>query len=216
MALSSLSNALSLLLLSSLSLGPSFVSAAIAGVSTKRGLSFVPNAKWPQDNYIWPHQPTDLTWYYNYQDRPSVAFNNVSQAAFEFVPMMWGAPTDISDTTFLNNIKSLITDQGVNISHVLSFNEPDGPSQYGGSNIQPNVAAHVWVNNIMPLKELGIRLGLPAVMYGPAWLKQFLGNCSEIISTNGEPKNCTYDFVPVHSYGSFESLAGLIGEFVAT
>ncbi len=185
--------------------------------SAKRGLAFVPNTTFPQDDYIWRREPSDLTWYYNYQAGPSKALQNWTQSQFEFVPMLWGAPTDDSDTTFLSTVKSLINDQKLNISHVLTFNEPDGQSVYGGSDIKPAVAAKVWVNNIIPLQQLGVRAGLPACTGAPSglpWLQQFLGNCSDLISSGGTTKNCTYDFLPLHWYGNFDGLASHIGEAV--
>jgi len=191
-------------------------SAALAATSPKRGLCFTPDPKWPQDNYLWPRQ-TDLTWYYNYGAMPSPVFNNVSQDAFEFVPMLWGAPADHTDTTFLQDVKSLVG-RGVAIKHVMSFNEPDGPTQNGGSDIDPAVAAQVWVNNIMPLQAMGIKVGLPACTGGwggVPWLNQMLGNCSKIISNGGKTKNCTYDYVPIHWYGNFEGLASHIGTYSA-
>jgi hypothetical protein len=193
------------------------VSPASAAASGKRGLVFTPNATWAQDNYIWTRQPSDLTWYYNYQATPSPVYANLTQDAFEFVPMLWGAPADTSDTTFLKAVQGLIKN-GRNISHVMSFNEPDGPMSWGGSDVDPTVAAEVWISNIMPLREMGVKVGLPACTGGWGglpWTRQFLGNCSRLISTGGETKNCTFDFVPVHWYGNFEGLASHIGEWYA-
>lgn len=199
---------------------PTFLSLAAAGPleSSKRGLVFVPSSKYPEDNFIWTRQPSDLTWYYNYGASPSPAYSNLSQSDFEFVPMLWGAPADTSDTTFLTTVKELIEEKNVNISYVLSFNEPDGSGDNGGSNIDPSVAAEAWVTNIIPLQEMGVKVGLPACTGGQGglpWTKQFLSNCSKIISKDGKTKNCTYDFVPLHWYGNFEGLASHIGEYSA-
>uniref|UniRef100_L2FNZ9 F5 8 type c domain protein n=1 Tax=Colletotrichum fructicola (strain Nara gc5) TaxID=1213859 RepID=L2FNZ9_COLFN len=100
--------------------------------SSKRGLVFTPNASWPQDNQVWVQAGSDLTWYYNYQEIPSPAFSSKTQAEFEFVPMMWGVSSNPEDTTFLKAVKSLIEDKNINITHVLGFNEPDGPSHTSG------------------------------------------------------------------------------------
>ncbi len=186
--------------------------------SAKRGLVFTPNATYPNDNSVWTQSPSDLTWYYNYQASPSSVYASLSQAQFGFVPMLWGAPASPSDTTFLSTVQSLVA-KNVNISHVLTFNEPDGPTANGGSNVPPSVAAQVWVNNIIPLQQMGIRAALPACTGGNSglpWLKQFLGNCSKIISTPGNTTNCTYDVVPLHWYGNFEGLASHMGEYRAT
>ncbi|KAH7031438.1 glycosyl hydrolase catalytic core-domain-containing protein [Microdochium trichocladiopsis] len=111
--------------------------------------------------------------------------------------------------------------RGINISHVLSFNEPDGPYNTGGSNMQPSKAAEAWVRNIVPLQAMGIKVGLPACTGGRGgipWLQQFLGNCSQVLTSStggGETKNCTYDFIPLHWYGNFEGMASHIGEYSA-
>lgn len=181
--------------------------------SSKRGLVFVPNPNSPGDNQIWVQSGSDLTWYYNYESTASPAFDNIPQDQFEFVPMLWGA---IGDTSFLESVQGQI-DSGRDIKHVLGFNEPD--SQYGGgSNIQPSVAADVWVKNIAPLADRGVKLGLPACTGGWGgipWLQQFLGNCSQLISTDSEQRNCTYDFVTIHWYGNFEGLASHMGSYAA-
>jgi hypothetical protein len=183
----------------------------------KRGLCFVPNTEKPQDDKIWVQNGSDITWYYNYGDKPSNVYKDVPQEQFEFVPMMWGVGSDSSDTTFLQNVKSLIED-GVNITHVLGFNEPDAGNDVGGSNLDPKVAAEAWVANFEPLGEMGVKLGLPACTGGwgsMPWLKQFLGNCSAIKSQYGPKKNCTWDYLPVHWYDNFEGLASHIGERLA-
>lgn len=128
--------------------------------------------------------------------------------------MLWGP---VEGTAFLDSVNSQI-EAGLNISHVLAFNEPDGPAQYGGSNMPPSYAADIWVKNIAPLAAKGIKLGLPACTGGWGgipWLQQFLGNCSLIISTDGNTKNCTYDFVNIHWYGNFEGLASHLGSYSA-
>lgn len=190
---------------------------AAASRSAKRGLVFTPNSTWPQDNYIWTRSPSDLTWYYNYGSTPSPVYQNLTQEAFEFVPMLWGAPSNTSDTTFLTTIEDLIS-KGTNISHIMTFNEPELSQDYGGSNVEPEVAAEIWVSNIIPLQKLGVKVGLPACSGSTdsvPWLNQMLGNCSKLTSNGSTKTNCTYDFVPLHWYGSFEGLASHIGTYAA-
>ncbi|KAG6170283.1 hypothetical protein E4U23_005103 [Claviceps purpurea] len=192
----------------------SLAAVGSAAANHKRGLCFVPNPNYPNDNKIWVQSGSDLTWYYNYQSLPSIAYAGLSQERFEFVPMMWGVGSDASDTKFLHDVKALIN-SGTNITHVMGFNEPDATSAVGGSNVQPADAAQAWVANFEPLGRMGVKLGLPACTGGWGslpWLKQFLGNCSELISTSGETKNCTWDFLPIHWYDNFEGLASHIGE----
>lgn len=188
--------------------------AAAGESSSKRGLVFVPNDEYPKDNKIWVQSGSDLTWYYNYQDTPSPSYTDLSQDDFEFVPMMWGVGANLDDTSFLDKVKSLM-DGGTNITHVLGFNEPDGTTDTGGSGIQPSDAAQAWVANFEPLGKLGVKLGLPACTGGWSsmpWLEQFLSNCSALISTDDDTKNCTWDYLPVHWYDNFAGLASHIGE----
>lgn len=182
-------------------------STAYATRSSKRGLAYVPNPKTPEDNTIWDSSSSDLTWYYNYQASPSPAFT--TNPNFEFVPMLWGAPTDQTDMTFLNTVQQQIKN-GANISHVLSFNEPDGQSSTGGSGIPAILAAQTWIREIEPLKKLGVKLGAPAVTGAPNgfnWLQNFFTACDG---------GCSADFIPVHWYGNFEGLASHIGQVRGT
>jgi hypothetical protein len=191
--------------------------SAYATRDHKRGICFVHNKKEPQDDKIWVQNGSDITWYYNYEDQPTDLYKNIPQDQFEFVPMMWGVGSDSRDTTFLENVKGLISD-GINITHVLGFNEPDAGNDVGGSNLEPKIAAEAWVANFEPLGKMGVKLGLPACTGGwdgMPWLRQFLGNCTEIKSRGGPKRNCTWDFLPVHWYDNFEGLASHIGERLA-
>lgn len=172
--------------------------------SSKRGLIYIPNAATPQDNTIWTQTGSYLTWYYNYQASPSPEI----PTSLQFVPMLWGAPS-ATDNSFLTNVQSLIS-SGMNISYVLSFNEPDGTSATGGSNITPQVAAQTWIRVLEPLRKMGVKLGAPAVTGAPTgftWLQSFFAAC------NG---GCTVDFFPVHWYGNFEGLASHMGQVYGT
>lgn len=180
-----------------------------ASSSAKRGLCAIPprdNPYHDEDKTIWTMRPSPRpTWYYNYESTPTQDFKNMVD--FEFVPMFWGAPEGgfTGDTTFLNSILQQIKD-GLNITHVLGFNEPDGLFEHGASNISAQVAAREWKRQMEPLKEHGIKLGAPAVTGtsgGAAWLQAFFSYC------NG---SCNPDFLPFHFYGDFEALASKIGE----
>ncbi|APA13134.1 hypothetical protein sscle_10g079040 [Sclerotinia sclerotiorum 1980 UF-70] len=177
------------------------------GSSSKRGLVFVPNSKYPSDNQVWVQPGSDLTWYYNYGIAASPAYSNRTQEEFEFVPMLWS-----TSTTFLSDIKSLISG-GRNVTHVLTYNEPDGTSSTGGSQISASVAAANWISQVEPLRALGIKTGAPAVTgssRGMSWLSAFFDACTTLGT------NCTADFIPVHWYGDFEGLASHIGQVRGT
>jgi Glycosyl hydrolase catalytic core len=171
----------------------------LATTSPKRGLIYIPSTKHPADDKIWLTPPSDLTWYYNYQSTPSPAF---AGSNLQFVPQLWGTPSSDSDTAFLDSIRAQIK-SGANISYVLGFNEPDASSG-GGSAIPPDLAASNWNREIAPLRQLGVKLGAPAVTGAPSglqWLKDFFAACK-----------CEADFIPLHWYGSFEGLASHVGE----
>jgi hypothetical protein len=178
-------------------------SQATFNTSSKRGLVFTPaSPDIPADDKIWVQSSSDLTWYYNYGSQPSPQFASIPQSKFEFVPMIWGAPSSTSDDTFLNNVTALIKG-GRNITHVLAFNEPDGNWQWGGSDIDPSVAAQVWEREIVPLQKMGIKVGAPAMMLpGLDWLGNFTAACQD----------CTFDFIPLHFYGNFDGLEWYVNE----
>ena len=174
--------------------------------SSKRGLVYVQSEKHPLDDRFWDSPTSDLTWYYNYGSQPSAAFTNNSD--FQFVPMLWGAPPSSSDTTFLDDVTSLIK-SGTNISYVLTFNEPDGVDN-GGSGVDAQTAAETWIREVEPLKKMGVKLGAPAVTGAPTgfnWLQNFFTHCAG---------NCSADFIPVHWYGNFEGLASHVGQVRST
>ena len=171
--------------------------------SPKRGLVYVPSKKYPSDDQIWASSSSDLTWYYNYLATPSPAYATSSK--LQFVPMLWGAQ---SNNSFLDAVQRQISD-GANISHVLTFNEPDG-STGGGSSVPAALAAEIWMREVEPLKQKGVKLGAPAVTGAPSgftWLQNFFTAC------NG---NCSADFIPVHWYGNFDGLASHVGQVRAT
>ena len=175
--------------------------------SAKRGLVYVPNANTPQDNSIWDSANSDLTWYYNYASTPSAVFE--SNPDFQFVPMLFGAPTSNTDNSFLTAVQTQLS-SGANISYVLTFNEPDGGSSTGGSDVPAELAAETWIREVEPLKNQSVKLGAPAVTGAPSgftWLQNFFTAC------NG---SCSADFIPVHWYGNFEGLASHIGQVRGT
>jgi hypothetical protein len=167
--------------------------------SSKRGLIYISTEKSSTDDTIWNSTSySDLTWYYNY----GVAETPVLEAdeSFEFVPMLFSA--DVS-TGFGDTIKALIKG-GTNITYVLSYNEPDGSKDTGGSDIKAEDAAQTWIDVLEPLRKLGIKLGAPAVTGSPdglSWLKDFFSACDG---------GCTADFIPAHWYGNYEGLTNHI------
>ncbi|KAH7410429.1 glycosyl hydrolase catalytic core-domain-containing protein [Phaeosphaeria sp. MPI-PUGE-AT-0046c] len=172
--------------------------------SPKRGLCHVKENGNPSDDSIWLSGPSNPTWYYNYESQPSSAYT--SSPSLHFVPMLWGASPSDTGTPFYDTIKAQL-DAGANITHVLGFNEPDASMAVGGSNVGTALAAARWKVEIEPLKALGIKVGAPAVTGSPAgaaWMERWLDECGG---------GCRPDFMPVHWYGNFESMAAHIGQF---
>jgi Glycosyl hydrolase catalytic core len=195
-----------------LSLKATFALSRGVTPSTKRGLIDIATQN-PSDDKIWIRKGSDLTWYYNYQAEPSPAY--ASDASFEFVPMLFGKPDQLTsaDTPFLTSIQNQI-EAGAKIAYVLAYNEPDGQSSTGGSGISADTAASVWMRNIAPLRDLGIRAGLPAVTGSPnglKWLASFNRSCLALNS-----KGCEADFIPVHWYGNFQGMVSHVDQVRAT
>jgi hypothetical protein len=132
------------------------------GRSSKRGLAYTPSATHPQDDQLWVTGSSDHSWYYNYMATPSSSFAKLSQSQFEFVPMLWGAPSSTSDNSFLNSVTSLIS-SGRNITHILTFNGADEPFSQGGAQMDVSVAVATWIRQVKPLQSLGIKAGAPCV-----------------------------------------------------
>ncbi|PFH49053.1 glycoside hydrolase family 128 protein [Amanita thiersii Skay4041] len=155
------------------------VSAETVKKNKKRGLAFA--AGDTPDDIINANQTKGLiSWQYNWASIPPTY---LATANIPYVPMQWGSG-DIQ--TLADNIRA----QDAKV--VLAFNEPDFDVQ---SNIRPTDAALLWKQYIQPLKDLGVRLGAPAVTAAPTgrpWLTQFFKACDE----------CTIDFLPIHWYGS--------------
>ncbi len=198
----------SLPLLSSL-LYLSSIVTSVHSASSKRGFVYVTPAS-PSDDEIWSRPSNDITWYYNYVSTPTAALASASHLSF--VPMLWGAPPSPTsdDTSFLDSITSQLS-SGANITHILAYNEPDGTTSTGGSNLSPDAAANTWLRNIKPLRDdHGVKVGLPAVTGSPGgirWLENFNASCATLNPDEG----CAADFIPIHWYGNFEGLASHIG-----
>ncbi|KAK3319441.1 glycosyl hydrolase catalytic core-domain-containing protein [Apodospora peruviana] len=191
--------------------------ASAGSQSPKRGLVFTPNDDWPEDNKLWAAEGSGLTWYYNFGWNATAAYSTTPQDKFEFVPMMWGAGTENgTDTYFLGNITTTMEKDKRNITHVLSFSHPEQNFTNGGSEMKPVVAARAWINNAIPLQKMGVKVGLPIVGDPYSWVDPFLKNCSALLAKEkGEDKDsrCTFDFMPITSYGNFSVLKSRVDLF---
>lgn len=185
------------------------MTALAATKSPKRGLVSVSNKDWPEDDANWVREGSPVSWYYNFYWNVSTTYASLPQDQIEFVPQLWGG--GVNDTEFLNNITQMIQPGGRNITHVLGFNQPDQPFEYGGSEMSPADAARSWVRNLLPLREkFGVKLGLP-VVGDPrgGWVDPFLKNCSRL----NNDTDCKFDFVPLQAFGHFGVLKDRVGSF---
>ena len=129
----------------------------------------------------------------------------------------WQGAGDVNDTSFLANITGLVK-SGIKITHVLGFNQPDLSWSDGGSNLSTSDAARLWVNNFIPLQEMGIKIGLPVVnaQRDPGnWTVPFLNNCTALLreQSGDSTKDCPFDFVPIHAFGNMSVLTDRVETF---
>lgn len=166
--------------------------------SSKRGLIDIAEVKVEDTELLL--RDSDISWYYNYGPTPSLLTTNPN---LTFIPMLFN--TASTTPSFLTTITTFLN-SGTAIPYVLSYNEPDGTTATGGSNISPSAAAKTWIEQLEPLRKLGVRVGAPAVTGssdGFTWLASFFEACDG---------GCTADFMPVHWYGDFEGLVSHMGE----
>ncbi|KAJ7757058.1 hypothetical protein B0H16DRAFT_1689744 [Mycena metata] len=151
------------------------LSTSVVGRNPKRGFPLVTG----NEGDLVKANNGQCSWFYNWSPSPSPA---VVPPGLAFVPMQWGRE---NIAQFVNTVRKS------GAKTVLSFNEPELGGQ---SNIPPGEAAQLWKQYIQPLKNVGVRLGSPAVSSAPAgipWLASFIKMCT----------GCTIDFVVVHWFG---------------
>ncbi|KAG4442533.1 hypothetical protein IFR05_001945 [Cadophora sp. M221] len=164
--------------------------------SPKRGLVSVGTNN-PQDESLFVKPNNGISWYWNYGISPTPAYINITQSEMEFVPMLWGV-SNTTGSSFLKNVTSLI-EKGRNITHVLSFNEPDVNLTAKGSQVSPDAAAASWILNFDPLRKMGVKVGAPVVYAnetGFAWLEKFHAACEK------RKSKCMADFMNIHVFGN--------------
>ena len=164
---------------------------------SKRGLLYI-GSDHPSDYNIFTSSGSPLTWYYNYSPGRSL-----SSSDLEFVAMIHGADSAESDVASIRSQSS--------IGYVLVYNEPDGSTDSGGSNVSPSEAARTYLDTILPLRtDHGKKLSLPATTgsgNGLDWLRRFNESCHDLNPRIG----CPFDFVAAHWYGDFAAMASWLG-----
>ncbi|KIV92067.1 hypothetical protein PV10_06538 [Exophiala mesophila] len=172
----------------------------------KRGLIYIDGRS--EDYDVFTSEQSPLTWYYSYSPWPTL----LSWKA-NFAPMIHGvrdAPEAVRRIqAFVNGSQRL----GANtLTHVLSFNEPDGDRASGGSDSSPEHSAEVYLEYIAPLREApyNLKVSVPATTGSPMgleWLRGFNESCWD----QNPDKGCEFDFVATHWYGDFAGMASWLG-----
>ena len=120
----------------------------------------------------------DHSWYYSWTKGTA---RGIRTSGPEYVPMCW-------DERFAQIEDFLVQDQ---VSHLLSFNEPDEEGQANMPDIVQAVAIH------KELQKAGLRLGSPAckeegAFSSSSWLSQFM--------TEADAQGVRTDYINVHWY----------------
>ncbi|PSN75047.1 hypothetical protein BS50DRAFT_596169 [Corynespora cassiicola Philippines] len=171
--------------------------------TTKRGFAFIDTHE--SDNNLLTSDNSPISWYYNWSPYPNTDL--IPADSLEFIPLIHGL-----DATEDQRTSQVINGLPESSRHILSFNEPDGSTDSGGSSISPEDAARAYIDHVVPYRN-GDRQWLishPSVTGsepGLDWLRRFNESCYEIDEENG----CPTDFVAAHWYGNFDGLAGWLG-----
>lgn len=151
--------------------------------STARGLAWATNNNYARDIGSKPR----ITWYHHWQDGPVPQM----PSGREYVPMFWGPSKWDKWSARLSEMKKKTP------KHLMAFNEPDVRSQ---SNMDPNYAAQLYMEQINPWGKKGVKLGSPAIVWNLDWMETFLNAVKK--------KGGHVDFICLHWYGSWKDIAG--------
>ncbi|KAI6575003.1 hypothetical protein MCOR04_007073 [Pyricularia oryzae] len=183
--------------------------ATAADLPTKRGLAYIQDENTnPDDSRIMLSDESLISWYYTWSRNMARAVGD----SVRFVPLLHNL-----DDTSDRQLASTLERAPDSSTHLLSFNEPDGETDSGGSAISPRDAAEAYIQHIAPLRtESGDRkrtwkISHPCVTGSPRgldWLRDFNESCWDIDKDNG----CPTDFVAVHWYGDQYGLRGWLGD----
>lgn len=171
---------------------------------SKRGLAYIGDSH-ASDNELLSSAESPITWYYTWSLWPAPVVGD----RITFVPLV-PSPKDASDDGFGDRLAQLPESS----THLLSFNEPDGTTESGGSSLTPKDAARAYIDHIAPLRDADGRswkISHPSVTGSPRgldWLRGFNESCWDLDKDRG----CPVDFVAVHWYGNFEGLTGWLDQ----
>ncbi|KAF6824280.1 Alkali-sensitive linkage protein 1-like protein 1 [Colletotrichum musicola] len=177
---------------------------ALSDLPSKRGLAYRGDDH-QGDNQLLTSGNSLISWYYTWSTWPAQSLND---SHLVFVPLIHGI--DNAEDDELRNRLDRLPDSA---THLLTFNEPDGTTDSGGSSIEPEDAAKAYVEHILPLRDSGSRrwnISHPVVTGSPMgmnWLRKFNESCYEL-----DDGGCPADFVAVHWYGNALGLQNWLGD----
>ncbi|KAF7300142.1 Glyco-hydro-cc domain-containing protein [Mycena kentingensis (nom. inval.)] len=164
-------------IVASLSLLAAFAPAQVD--ATMRGLAWATN-----DNFakVIGTKPM-ISWYHHWEYGP------VSQmpSNVEWVPMFWGSSKWDKWSQRKEEMKKKLP------KYLIGFNEPDISGQ---ANMSPQDAAGIWMQEIHPYGQKGVKLVSPAIAWNLDWTASFL---SELSKRGGY-----VDVISLHWYGSYK------------
>ena len=171
--------------------------------TSKRGISMLGDDH-RSDWSLLTSSGSPLSWYWNWSPWPA-APSLVS--TLQFIPQIHGI-----DNIEANIAQALTLPE--NVTHLFTFNEPDGTTGSGGSSISPKDAAEAYIKHILPIRKgSGGRflVSHPATTGSPnglEWLRDFNASCYKQAPKTG----CPSDFIAAHWYGAYDGLTGWIGD----
>lgn len=182
----------------------SILAAGLTTLPAKRGLAYVENTYDP-DNRLLVSKNSTVTWYYNWDTVPI----EIIPEQVVYLPLIHGLANASHP-----GLRSQLNRLPPTSTHILTFNEPDGDKDSGGSDITPEEAARSYLQYIAPLRSGPGRtwnLSHPVVtgsVRGLNWLRSFNDSCFQLEPRSG----CPADFVSLHWYGDLGGLASWIGQ----
>lgn len=156
----------------------SLYTSASGQVQSKRGLAYSGNTH-STDNSLLTSAQSLISWYYTWSLNPTRAVN----ASTTFVPLVHA----VSDARN-SKLQSILNDLPASSNRLLTFNEPDGTTDSGGSSISPEDAARAYIDYIVPLRTSTARawnISHPSVTgsgRGLDWLRSFNETCFKLDS----------------------------------
>lgn len=127
---------------------------------------------------------SEITWAYNYGSQSD------GLQSFKYVPMLYDAKA-ATLTSWDTDVTTAIEAGSLSL---LTFNEPDQTISVGGTDIDPAIAASIYIRHVQPYAGK-IALGSPAISQKDQkleWLSRFMVSCTD----------CTIDFLAIHYYAS--------------